>query len=182
MFWEGCVITWPLRPKTNMSAKERRSMESTGLIVMVAMLLLAPLAVYVAMTMTSGDQPGIRDESPVLPTSLEQPAPRARVVTNTDLDREERLKNRKQVSKPAMPAPAPPVKRQRKVFPTPEAIPVGTRKSQLIATFGRPSMITTAVDEGRATETFVYLQRDVEMGTVVHLRSGVVVGAGSTAY
>ncbi|HSB17590.1 MAG TPA: hypothetical protein VLE22_24280 [Bryobacteraceae bacterium] len=163
-----------------MSASERRSKESTGLIVAVVMLLLAPLVVYVAMT--SGDQPEVRDESPVRPTSLEQPAPRARVVTSTDLDREERLKNRKQVSKPAIPAPAPPVKRQRKAFPTPEAIPVGTRKSQLIATFGTPSMITTAVDEGRATETFVYLQRDVEMGTVVHLRSGVVVGTGSTPY
>ena len=168
------------RLRANMSASKRRKMESAGLIVSVALLLLAPLAVYVAVT--AGDRPGIRDESPAPPPATVQPAPRARVVKDADLDREEGLKTRKRVYSQARTAPAPPVKRPRKIFPTPEAIPVGTKKSQLIANFGRPSMITTAVDEGRATETFVYLQRDVEMGTVVHLRSGVVVGAGSTAY
>ncbi len=156
-------------------------MESAGLIVAVALLLLAPVAVYVATT-GGGDRPGMREEPPAPPPAAEKPVPRARTVKDSELDREERRTIRQPVQRLARIEPAPPVKRPRKVFPTPEAIKVGTKKSQLLANFGQPNMITTAVDEGRATETFVYLQPDVEMGTVVHLRSGVVVGAGSTAY
>lgn len=67
-------------------------------------------------------------------------------------------------------------------FPTAADIPVGTGKSRLQDVYGKPSMVTTAVDRGRLIETFVYLRRDPNIATVVLMRDGRVVAANSTVY
>ena len=55
-------------------------------------------------------------------------------------------------------------------------------KSKLIASFGKPQMITTEVNGGRALQTFHYLQPEAGTETVVQLSSGRVVAASTSAY
>jgi hypothetical protein len=55
-------------------------------------------------------------------------------------------------------------------------------KSKLIASFGKPQMITTEVNGGRALQTFHYLQPEAGTETVVQLSGGRVVAAATSAY
>jgi len=55
-------------------------------------------------------------------------------------------------------------------------------RSRLLATFGRPNMITTEVTEGRALERFQYQRPDAGVETVIFLSSGRVVNATSGNY
>ena len=88
---------------------------------------------------------------------------------------------------PLAPRPEPPRKRVHpmpvpKVFPIAENIPIGLEKGKLVSGFGRPNMITTAIDDGAPTETWLYRRPEPETETVVHLKNGKVVDADSTVY
>lgn len=67
-------------------------------------------------------------------------------------------------------------------FPTAADLPIGLEKSKLQASFGKPTMRTTVVEQGRLLETFVYLQSDPDTATFVLLRNGRVVSANTTIY
>jgi hypothetical protein len=67
-------------------------------------------------------------------------------------------------------------------FPTAADIAIGTERSKLQASFGKPSMRTTVVDGGRLLETFVYLRSEPDSATFVLLRNGRVVSANTTVY
>ena len=67
-------------------------------------------------------------------------------------------------------------------FPTDSNIPVGTTRSQLLARFGKPNMITVSVEAGRSRETLVYLRRDTDSQTAVQVRGGRVVGVIVSVY
>ena len=69
-----------------------------------------------------------------------------------------------------------------RTFPSPGDIPIGMDKTRLLADFGKPSMVTTEVSDGRALETFHYLRPEAGAETVVQLRSGRVISATSECY
>ncbi len=100
-----------------------------------------------------------------------------------------------QTDPPAKPKPAPrhPVRVARAVapelvpaalrgkpafpFPTATEIPAGTRKADLWAEFGQPSLTAATYDRSRLSETVVYVRADASAITYAWLTDGRVVRA-----
>jgi len=164
-----------------METEQRNSLSSVVLAIGVAVVLLTPLVVYVILR-SQERGPGLRQVTSATETAdshKQRPSPPPRVFAPDE----------SQVRKPApRPSPMLPVLVQQpprlplRSFPSPSDIHVGMDKTQLLASFGKPSMVTTEVSEGRALETFHYLKPDAGTETVVQLRSGRVVGATSAYY
>jgi hypothetical protein len=166
-----------------MEPAKKGSMAAVGLTVGVAALLLAPLAVYLFLRsqeqnsglrenpadttgrVSAKQEPRFRRSPPVFDTSdSEVPKPKPKPV-------------------PLALAPAPqPARSPVRAFPLPPDVPAGMERSRLIATFGRPNMITSEVTEGRALERFQYQRPDTGVETVIFLSSGRVVSATAGNY
>jgi hypothetical protein len=164
-----------------MSEPKGNPLAALGLTVSVALILLAALAVYL-LWQSSDNGPGLRQK----PQAREQAAQRTskfkRAYPEFDSVEEELPKASKRPAStqpaPVQSAPHAPVR----AFPEPASVPIGMEKSKLIASFGRPNMITTEVSEGRAMETFHYLRSETGTETVVQLNGGKVVSAASASY
>jgi hypothetical protein len=162
-----------------MSDSKQHSLATLGLTAAIVLILLAPLAVYVLLR-SSEPGPGMRQVTPETATPAERKAKVKRAYPEFD-SKEGVIENEKRRSVRAAPAQsARPV--AARPFPTPSNIPVGMEKSKLIASFGKPHMITTEVSQGRALETFHYLQPEAGTETVVQLDTGRVVGASTSVY
>jgi hypothetical protein len=165
-----------------METEKRNSLSTLVLAFGVAVVLLAPLAVYVILRSQEGG-PGLRQVTSAAEPAAnhgQRPSPSTRRVFAPD---------ESEVKRPASrPSPLPPVVVPQparipvRMVPAPGDIPIGMDKTKLLATFGKPSMITTEVSEGRALETFHYLKPEAGTETVVQLRSGRVIGAASAYY
>ena len=79
-------------------------------------------------------------------------------------------------AQPPAPPPAPPP------FPTSGEISVGAERAKVLQMFGRPNLKTSAVERGRRMETFVYLQADRSMVTLVLLHDAKVVAVHTGSY
>ncbi len=164
-----------------METEKRNPVSSLVLAVGVAAVLLAPLIVYVFLR-SREEGPGLREATSATDTVKSQKQRPAAAPREFAPDESE-------VRRPAShPSPMPPVLVQQpprlpaRAFPAPSDIPLGMDKTKLLASFGKPSMVTTEVSEGRALETFHYLKPDAGTETVVLLRSGRVVSATSAYY
>ena len=163
---------------------EKRNSHSSLLIAFgAALVLLTPLAVYV-MLRARDEGSGIRKAAAAIEKAVsrgQKPSPARREFATAPED----------VPKPAprRPSPAarvvvqqPPLRTLAPPFPSSSDIPVGMDKLKLLASYGKPNMITTEVTEGRALETFRYLRPEPGIETTVFLSSGRVVSANSTYY
>ncbi len=164
-----------------MEPEKRNSLSSLLLAFGVAVVLLTPLVVYVLLR-SHEEGPGARKGAAAAENTGakgQRPSPARHEFATAEED----------LQKPApRPSPAPRVLIQQpprvpaQPFPSPSDVPVGMDKLKLLASFGKPNMVTTEVTEGRALETFRYLRPELGIETTVLLRSGRVVGASSTYY
>ncbi|HSB18199.1 MAG TPA: hypothetical protein VLE22_27350 [Bryobacteraceae bacterium] len=142
------------------SAKARNAANA----LLVALLLIAVLCVLVWWWHQS-TPPGLSDvRETVQPPRTAKPPEVAAPAT-----RPMRKEEPQRAEKPKQPA-----------FPTAESVPVGMEKSELLARFGKPNMVTTSVEQGQEMETLVYLRRGPpKKETVLVLRNGSVVSVNS---
>jgi hypothetical protein len=152
-----------------------------ALTMVVAVVLLVPLAMFVY-SRSSGDGPGLRQTSPEPSTPVTEKAKVKRAYSEFgSTERAVRYEKRSSASAPTTSLQAaPPI--AARPLPIPANIPAGMDKSKLIASFGKPQMITTEVNGGRALQTFHYLQPEAGTETVVQLSGGRVVAAATSAY
>ena len=163
-----------------MSNSKQQSMTKLGLAVAVAVILMAPLATFVWLR-SSGDGPGLREviSEPSAPVTEKAKVKRA----NSEFSSTERaIRNEKLGSATAAASSQSVLALAARPLPIPSNIPVGMDKSKLIASFGKPHMVTTEVNGGRALQTFHYLQPEAGTETVVQLSGGRVVAASTSAY
>ena len=163
-----------------MSTSKQQSVTKLGLTAAVVLVLLAPAATFVWMR-SSGDAPGLREVilEPAPPVTEKAKVKRA----NSEFSSTERaIRNEKLGSATAAASSQSVLALAARPLPIPSNIPVGMDKSKLIASFGKPQMITTEVNGGRALQTFHYLQPEAGTETVVQLNSGRVVAASTSAY
>ncbi len=170
-------------PPWHMETEKRKPLPSLLIAVGAAIVLLAPMAVYLVLRAQEEGAFG-RKAEPVIEKSVDKgqkSSPTRRDFTPAPEDM------RKPVAPVAAPAPVaavqkvtPPPSVQR--FPSSSDVPVGMDKLKLLASFGKPNIVTTEVTEGRALETYRYLRPELGMETTVFLRSGRVVGSTSSYY
>ena len=164
-----------------MDNPKRRSPELAGVLVACVLLLLVVTGGTLFWKPLAG-KPGMRKEVPE--PVKEPPAPHLQLPV-TDTVRSLRLEPPSRPKPRIRPAPverSAPVAPALRRFPIAEDIPVGMERRYLVKGFGRPNMITSAIEKGSPTETWVYLRRDPETETVVFLINGRVVRANSTVY
>jgi hypothetical protein len=138
--------------------------QSPALMVVMVVILLAALAGLLWWWPRTGPA-GMRGVGEVVaePVAGSSPAGGAEAV------RETRARQATRQEKPVLPS-----------FPTSDAVRIGMPKSELLEKFGRPNMITTAVELGEVMETLVYIQRGTTTTeTVVVLKNGAVVSVSS---
>jgi hypothetical protein len=164
-----------------MDSEKRNSLSSLLLAFGAAIVLLTPLGVYVWLRSHENGL-GMRKEA----AATEETRVKAKA---SDSAKREFARAPEDEPKPSQrPSPAPrvviqqPPRAPAPPFPSPKDIPVGMDKLKLLASFGKPNMITTEVTEGRALETFRYLRPESGIETTVLLRSGRVVSASSNYY
>jgi len=164
-----------------MSNSMQQSVMKGGLTMAVVVVLLVPLGVFV-WTRSSADGPGLREIPPQPSTPVTEKA-KVKLAYSDFNSTERAVRNEKRSSASVARASLPPaVPLAARPLPIPSNIPVGMDKSKLIASFGKPQMITTEVNGGRALQTFHYLQPEAGTETVVQLNSGRVVSASTSAY
>lgn len=164
-----------------MSNSRQQSLAKLGLTAAVAVVLLAPLGVFV-WSRSSGEGPGLRGLIPDTSAPVTQKAKVKRADSEfSSIECVVRDEKGGSVSAAATAQQsAPPI--AARPFPTSSNIPVGMDKSKLIASFGKPHMIATEVNGGRALQTFHYLQPEAGTETVVQLSGGRVVAVSTVAY
>lgn len=165
-------------------------MRNVGALVTVAVMLFAGLVALVLWG-PFGEKPGLREAQELGVPPAAEPAPgvpateKPRVVRSTGPGMRGEEPSAEGVSPSAVAAPAAaevaPPKPERR-FPLGNEIALGTDKTLVQTTFGKPTMRTTAVDGGRLLETWVYLKSDPNIATFILVRNGRVVSANTTVY
>lgn len=160
--------------------KKKSTIGSAGVALAVAAAVLLPLGGFMAWRMLL-EQPGMSAEPEE--TAAEQTPGAAKKEIVREFAKGDDDTPRRVVAVVKPPAPRPPEPKPAVRAPSrPVDIPVGLEKSKLIASYGKPQMITTEVEDGHAVETFHYLQRDTGTETTVRLLAGKVVSTGTAAY
>ncbi|MFB3777357.1 MAG: hypothetical protein ACE141_07085 [Bryobacteraceae bacterium] len=166
-----------------MDTEKRNSLSSLLLVFGAALLLLTPLGVFVLLR-SHDEGTAIGKAAAAIEQVVskgQKPSPARRELATAPEDRPK-------PAAPSRPAPSPrvaavqPARPPAQPFPSPTDIPVGMDKLKLLASYGKPNMVTTEVSEGRALETFRYLKPEEGVETTVLLRSGRVISASSTYY
>ncbi|MCL6543890.1 MAG: hypothetical protein K6T61_01585 [Bryobacteraceae bacterium] len=169
-----------------MSEKKKSLLSAAGVALAVAAVALIPLAAFLVYR-TVAVKPGVR-EDPAETVSIEQSAAaKAPHVFGGEEEAEEppRPRLRTQAVLPASSPPQPrtiPATPLRSANPTPESVAPGMEKAKLIASYGKPQMITYGIENGQPVETYHYLKRDTGTEMIVRLRGGKVVSVGTTVY
>jgi len=166
-----------------MEGEKRNPLSWLMLSVLVALALLTPMAVYIALRAheRNSDQPLVPEETSV--EVANKPSPAGHRIPLIEDEKPQKTVSRPAAPEPpAQPAPAAAAKPAGRPFPQPGDVPVGMEKTKLLATFGKPHMATTEVREGRPLETLRYLKPDSGQETVIYLSSGRVIQVSSAAY
>ena len=167
-----------------MSDEKKRSMVAAGTALLVAIAVLIPLGGFLVFRFVL-EEPGLRQD------------PEATTVASKSRDGSGRMKPsrvfatsdyrapvRRSSPPPAAPAPKAPAPAPAPVVrsTTPPDIAVGMDKAKLIASLGKPQMVTMEIQNGQPVETLHYIHRETGMETIVRLLGGRVVSAGATVY
>jgi len=160
--------------------KKKSTIASAGVALAVAAAVLLPLGGFMVWRLLL-EQPGMSAQPEE--TGAEQTPGAGKKVVAREFANGDDDTPRRTVAVVKPPAPKPPEPKPAVRVPSrPVDIPVGLEKSKLIASYGRPQMITTELENGQAVETFHYLQRDTGTETIVRLLAGRVVSTGTTDY
>jgi hypothetical protein len=81
---------------------------------------------------------------------------------------------------PAASAPTAPLSPAK--FPTAVELPLGMRRSEVLASFGQPVARTIGVDQNGQNEILIYRRTRPDAATVAHIRNGRVVSAVTMPY
>lgn len=167
-----------------MSDEKKRSMVATGTALLVAIAVLIPLGGFLVFRFVL-EEPGLRQDPEATTAASERSdgsgrTKPARVFATAAARAPVRSSSpRPAAPSPSTPAPAPaPVVRST----APAEIVVGMDKAKLIASLGKPQMVTMELESGQPVETLHYIHRESGTETIVRLLSGRVVSAGATAY
>jgi hypothetical protein len=169
-----------------MSDEKKRSMVAAGTALLVAIAVLIPLGGFLVYRFVL-EEPGLRQdpEATTVASGRSDGSGRmkpARVFATSDYSAPVRSSPPPPAAPaPKAPAPAPapaPVVRTT----TPADITVGMDKAKLIASLGKPQMVTMELENGQPVETLHYIHRESGTETIVRLLSGRVVSAGATPY
>jgi hypothetical protein len=161
-----------------MENEKRKPWQSLILSGGVAVVLLTPLVVFVVLR-ANEQGPGLRESIATEGTKTRKKVQPRAVIPVLESQAPKKSAPRPAPMPKAAAQPAPLVARG---FPSPKDIPIGIDKSWLLASYGKPNMVTTEVTEGRAQETLRYLRPESGTEVVIFLRSGRVIGASSSAY
>ena len=161
-----------------MDNEKRKPLQSLILSFGVAIVLLTPLVVFVVLR-SQEQGPGLREDPAAEGTKTGKKVQPRAVIPVLESEGPKKSAPRPAPVPKAAAQPAPPAARS---FPSPKDIPIGIDKSWLLASYGKPNMVTTEVTEGRALETLRYLRPESGSEVVILLRSGRVVAASSSAY
>ncbi len=167
-----------------MSDEKKRSMVAAGTALLVAIAVLIPLAGFLVFRFVL-EEPGLRADPEAAAVASESSdasgrTKPARVFATADY----RAPVRSSSPPPAAPAPKAPAPAPAPVVRStaPADIPVGMDKAKLLASLGKPQMVTMELENGQPVETLHYIHRETGTETIVRLQSGRVVSAGATVY
>jgi len=161
-----------------MENEKRKPWQSLILSSGVAIVLLTPLVVFVVLR--SHEQgPGLRESTAAEGTEAGKTVQRRAAIPVLESEAPKKIAPRPTPMPKAAALPATPV---TPGFPSPKDIPIGVEKSWLLASYGKPNMVTTEVTEGRSLETLRYLRPESGTEVVIFLRRGRVIGSSSSAY
>jgi hypothetical protein len=167
-----------------MSEEKKRSMVAAGTALLVAIAVLIPLGGFLLFRFVL-DQPGLREDSEVTTVAGTRSNGSGRMkAAHVFAPAEARMSVRSvpppPPAAPVPPAPVPaPVVRSTAPFAN---IPVGLEKGKLIASLGKPQMVTMELENGQPVETLHYIHHETGTETIVRLLGGKVVSAGATVY
>jgi hypothetical protein len=167
-----------------MSEEKKRSMVAVGTALLVAIAVLIPLGGFLVFRFVL-EEPGLREdpEATTVASSRSGSSDRmrpSRVFATSAAPAPVRWSSpppAAPVPKAPVPAPAPVVRSTQ-----PAEIPVGMDKAKLIASLGKPQMVTMELENGQPVETLHYIHRESGTETIVRLLGGRVVSAGATVY
>ena len=167
-----------------MSEEKKRSIVAAGTALLVAIAVLIPLGGFLFFRFVL-QEPGLRED------------PEAATVASRRSDGSDRMRPsrvfatsptpalvRRSSPPPAAPAPKAPAPAPAPVVRStqPAEIPLGMDKAKLIASLGKPQMVTMELENGQPVETLHYIHREAGTETIVRLLGGRVVSAGATVY
>jgi hypothetical protein len=167
-----------------MSEEKKSSIVAAGTALLVAIAVLIPLGGFLVFRFVL-NEPGLREdpEATTVATKSSDGSGRikpARVFATAAARVPVRSSSPPPAAAPRAPTPAPaPLVRSTPSF---ASIPVGLDKAKLIASLGKPQMVTMELEDGQPVETLHYIHRETGTETIVHLLAGRVVSAGATVY
>ena len=167
-----------------MSDEKKRSMVAAGTALLVAIAVLIPLGGFLVFRFVLAE-PGLREEPEASTVASERSDGSGRMKPDRVFATSEyRAPVRRSSPPPAAPAPKATVPAPAPVVrsTTPPDIAVGMDKAKLIASLGKPQMVTMELENGQPVETLHYIHRDTGTETIVRLLGGRVVSAGATVY
>jgi hypothetical protein len=169
---------------SQMSEEKKRSMVAAGTALLVAIAVLIPLGGFLVFRFVL-EEPGLREDPEAATVGAVRSGGSGRMKAGHVFATAETRVPVRSSSPPPLAAPAPqmpapaPVVRSTAPFPN---IPVGLEKAKLIASLGKPQMVTMELENGQPVETLHYIHRETGTETIVRLLGGKVVSAGATVY
>jgi hypothetical protein len=168
-----------------MSEEKKRSMVAAGTALLVAIAVLIPLGGFLVIRFVL-EEPGMREdpEATTVAGKRSDGSGRmkpARVFATAEARAPVRSSSPPPLAAPVpqVPVPAPVV---RSSTPPIASIAVGLDKAKLIASLGKPQMVTMELENGQPVETLHYIHRESGTETIVRLLGGKVVSSGATVY
>ena len=168
-----------------MSEEKKRSMVAAGTALLVAVAVLIPLGGFLVFRFVL-DQPGLREDPEVTTGAGTRSNSSGRMKAgHVFAPAETRVAVRSSpppppaAPAPPAPVPAPVVVRSTAPFAN---IPAGLDKAKLIASLGKPQMVTMELENGQPVETLHYIHHETGTETIVRLLGGKVVSSGATVY
>lgn len=168
-----------------MGENKKSLLSAAGVALAVAGLALVPLAAFLVYR-TVAVKPGVReDPAETVGTQQSAAAKPPHVFGGEEVEESPRPRVRTQAASRTFPPSQPrtsPTAPLRSASQPPETAAPGMEKAKLIASYGKPQMITFGVENGQPVETYHYLRRENRTEMIVRLRDGKVVSVGTTVY
>jgi hypothetical protein len=168
-----------------MSEEKKKSIVAAGTALLVAIAVLIPLGGFLVIRFVL-EEPGMRKDPEATTVASKRSDGSGRMKpARVFATAEARAPVRSSSPPPPLAAPVPqvpvpaPVARSAAPF---ASIPAGLDKAKLIASLGKPQMVTMELENGQPVETLHYIHRETGTETIVRLLGGKVVSSGATVY